>query len=242
MKIFCFEGKIQYFYRTRLRSLPSVNLRTLLGLKFLRVITMAHILLLRHAHRLDFIQPEWFNTATYPYDPPLSARGWQQILELTPQLLHLPINRLYSSPYLRALQTAYPLSRAWNLKIEIETGLREWLHPEWSPSLPETWPLANKMAQVQGIDINYESKFKPQYPESIAALAARATQVATTLINAPDCIAIVTHRHTMSSIITALMGSAESIPELLPTTGIILQSSDRSLGSWQIDQVFKPAS
>jgi broad specificity phosphatase PhoE len=240
-KIFCFEGKIQYFYRTRLRSFTSVNLRTLLVLKFLLVIVMAHVLLLRHSHRLDFIQPQWFETATYPYDPPLSAWGWQQILELTPQLLHLPIDQLYSSPYLRALQTAYPLSRAWNLKICIENGLREWLHPEWSPSLPATLPLADKMAQVPGIDVNYRASLDPLYPELIAALEHRATQVAERLVvNASGCIAIVTHRHTMSSILAALMGDQKIMPELLPATGIFLQSEARSLGSWQISQVFRP--
>jgi broad specificity phosphatase PhoE len=202
---------------------------------------MAHVLLLRHAHRLDFVQPEWFNTAAYPFDPPLSARGWQQILELTPKLLHLPFDRLYSSPYLRALQTAYPLSRAWDLKICIEGGLREWLNPEWSPSLPQTWPLANKMAQVPGIDVNYVGSFNPQYPESIAALNARAIQVTEQLIvNTPDRTVIVAHRHTLSSMLTALGVEPELLPELLPATGIVLQSSDRSLGSWQISEVLSP--
>jgi broad specificity phosphatase PhoE len=187
------------------------------------------------------VQPEWFNTAAYPFDPPLSARGWQQILELTPKLLHLPIDHLYSSPYLRALQSAYPLCRAWDLKICIEFGLREWLHPEWSPSLPLTQPLGTKMAQVPGIDVNYMGSFDPQYPESITALNARAVQVSEQLIvNAPGCVAIVAHRHSLSSMLTALGGGTLEQPELLPATGILLQSSNRSLGSWQITEIFTP--
>jgi broad specificity phosphatase PhoE len=202
---------------------------------------MAHVLLLRHAHRLDFVQPEWFNTAAYPFDPPLSAWGWQQILELTPKLLHLPFDHLYSSPYLRALQTAYPLSRAWDLKICVEGGLREWLHPEWSPSLPQTWPLANKVSQVPSINVNYVGCFNPQYPESIAALNSRAIQVTEQLIvNAPGCTAIVAHRHTLSSMLTALGVKPEMLPELLPATGIVLRSSNRSLGSWQVSEVLSP--
>jgi broad specificity phosphatase PhoE len=203
------------------------------------MITMAHALLLRHAHRLDFIQPEWFNTAPYPFDPPLSALGWQQILELTPQLSHLPIDHLYSSPYLRALQTAYPLSRAWDLKICMESGLREWLHPDWSPSLPATWPIATKMVQVPGIDFSYVESYAPQYPELVTDLDVRGAQVAEQLIvNAPGYPAIVTHRHSLSSMLTALVGKQELLPELLPATGIVLKSSDRSLGSWQVQEVW----
>jgi broad specificity phosphatase PhoE len=201
---------------------------------------MDRLFLLRHAHRLDFVQPEWFDTAAYPFDPPLSALGWQQILELTPKLLHLPIDRLYCSPYLRALQTAYPLSRVWNLKICVEFGLREWLHPEWSPSLPETLPLAAKMAQVRGIDVNYVGCCAPEYPESIAALNIRATKVTKELIvNASGCIAIVAHRHSLSSMLAVLCSDPES-PELLPATGIVLESADRSAGSWHITEVFRP--
>ncbi|MGK7892391.1 MAG: histidine phosphatase family protein, partial [Xenococcus sp. (in: cyanobacteria)] len=29
----------------------------------------------RHGNRLDFVNPEWFNTATRRYDPPLSEDG-----------------------------------------------------------------------------------------------------------------------------------------------------------------------
>jgi hypothetical protein len=32
----------------------------------------------RHGNRLDFVNPEWFNTAERPYDPPLSEDGIEQ--------------------------------------------------------------------------------------------------------------------------------------------------------------------
>jgi broad specificity phosphatase PhoE len=210
-------------------------------------------LLIRHAHRLDFIQPEWFETAAYPYDPPLSALGWQQALELTPKLLHLPItygasgaiDRIFTSPYLRTLQTAYPIAsginrvrRGLGLKLCIENGLREWLHPDWSPALPETLPLAEKILQVPLIDLGYTGILEPQYPETLEAVNIRSQQVAEKIVGLADsCVAIVAHKHTLSGMLTALLPANCVIPEFLPAMALILTSGDRSMGSWQITEI-----
>jgi broad specificity phosphatase PhoE len=206
---------------------------------------MPTILLIRHAHRLDFIQPEWFETAAYPYDPPLSALGWQQTLELAPKLLHLPIDRIFTSPYLRTLQTAYPIASGINrvrcglgLKLCIENGLREWLHPDWSPTLPETLPLAEKILQVPLIDVKYTGIFEPQYPETLEAVNIRSQQVAEKIVGLSDrCVAIVAHKHTLSGMLTALLPGNSEIPEFLPAMALVLTSGDRSMGSWQITEI-----
>lgn len=207
---------------------------------------MPTILLVRHAHRLDFVQPEWFETAAYPYDPPLSALGWQQALELAPKLLHLPIDHILASPYLRALQTAYPIASGLNkircgleVRIRIENGLREWLHPDWSPTLPQTLPPAEKIRQVPLIDLSYTGTFTPQYPETPAALHIRSQQVAEEIVKLADgCVAIVAHKHTLSGMLTALLPADSKIPEFLPAMALVLTSSDRSRRSWQITDIF----
>jgi broad specificity phosphatase PhoE len=214
---------------------------------------MPTLLLIRHAHRLDFIQPEWFETAAYPYDPPLSALGWQQTLELTPKLLHLPItygasgiiDRIFTSPYLRTLQTAYPIASGINrvrrgvgLKLCIENGLREWLHPDWSPTLPETLPLAEKILQVPLIDLEYVGIMEPQYPETLVALNIRSQKVAEKIVGLADrCVAIVAHKHTLSGMLAALLPANSTIPEFLPAMVLVLTSGDRSMGSWQITEI-----
>jgi broad specificity phosphatase PhoE len=205
---------------------------------------MPTILLIRHAHRLDFVQPQWFDTAAYPYDPPLSALGWQQTLELTPRLLHLPIEQIFTSPYLRTLQTAYPIASGLNksagckVKLCIESGLREWLHPDWSPALPETLPLAEKMLQVPLIDLEYEGIFNPQYPETLEALNIRSQQVAKKLIRLSDrCIAIVAHKYTLLGMLISLLPADSAFPEILPAMALVLTSRDRSMGSWQIQEI-----
>jgi broad specificity phosphatase PhoE len=206
---------------------------------------MPTLLLIRHAHRLDFIQPEWFETAAYPYDPPLSALGWQQALELAPKLLHLPIERIFTSPYLRTLQTAYPIAAGLNrvrqglgLKLCIENGLREWLHPDWSPTLPETLPLAEKIFQVPPIDLEYIGIFEPHYPETLAAVNIRSQQVVEKIVEISDgCVAIVAHKHTLSGMLTALLPANSEILEFLPAMALVLTSGDRSMGSWQITEI-----
>ena len=206
---------------------------------------MPTLLLIRHAHRLDFIQPQWFETAAYPYDPPLSALGWQQALELAPKLLHLPIDHIFTSPYLRTLQTAYPIASGINrirhgltVKLCIENGLREWLHPDWSPTLPETLPLKEKMLQVPLIDSEYVGIFEPQYPETLVALNIRSQQVAAKLVGLADrCVAIVAHKNTLSSMLTALLLADVKFPEIVPAMALVLTSRDRSMGSWQITEI-----
>lgn len=41
----------------------------------------------RHGNRLDFVNPEWFNTAERPYDPPLSEDGIVQAKQLGQRLV-----------------------------------------------------------------------------------------------------------------------------------------------------------
>jgi broad specificity phosphatase PhoE len=206
---------------------------------------MPTLLLIRHAHRLDFIQPEWFETAAYPYDPPLSALGWQQALELAPKLLHLPIERIFTSPYLRTLQTAYPIAAGINrvrhglgLKMCIENGLREWLHPDWSPTLPETLPLAEKILQIPLIDQEYIGILEPQYPETLEALNIRSQLAVEKIVKLTDeCVAIIAHKHTLSGMLTALLPPNSEIPEFLPAMALVLTSGDRSMGSWRITEI-----
>ncbi len=207
---------------------------------------MPTILLIRHAHRLDFIQPEWFETAAYPYDPPLSALGWQQALELAPKLLHLPIDSIFTSPYLRTLQTAYPIAcginkarRGAGLKLQMESGLREWLHPDWSPTLPATLPLREKALQVPLIDLEYIEIFEPEYPETLAAVNIRSQRVVEKIVGfSNECVAIVAHKHTLSGMLAALLPANSTIPEFLPAMALVLTSGSRSMGSWQITGIF----
>ena len=197
-----------------------------------------NIWLVRHAHRLDFIQPEWFETAPLPYDPPLSALGWQQSLELVAKLQNSHIQQIFTSPYLRTIQTAYPIARSLGLSIQVEEGLREWLHPEWSSSLPETLPIEILARRGIPIDLGYQSQILPVYFESIDQLLARAATAIYTIVgSSQDSVLIVAHKHLLLGMVAALTGQAGMVhqSEFAAAAVLVLKAPQRAGNPWKID-------
>jgi 2,3-bisphosphoglycerate-dependent phosphoglycerate mutase len=76
---------------------------------------MHNLYLVRHAHA------EW----SQDENRPLSDQGFLDAERVANVLIEFPIIKIYSSPYLRAQQTIYPLSIRLNIKVEIEPDLRE---------------------------------------------------------------------------------------------------------------------
>ncbi|BAL97958.1 histidine phosphatase family protein [Rubrivivax gelatinosus] len=58
-------------------------------------------------------------------DVPLNATGRLQAERLAERLAPEPVDALYASDLVRAMQTAQPLARAWKLDTRPEPGLRE---------------------------------------------------------------------------------------------------------------------
>jgi broad specificity phosphatase PhoE len=196
-----------------------------------------NIWLVRHAHRLDFVQPEWFETAPLPYDPPLSALGWQQSLELVAKLQNSHIQKIFTSPYLRTIQTAYPIAQSLGLSIQVEEGLREWLHPEWSLSLPETLPI--EILEMQGlpIDLGYQSQVSPTYSETIDQLLARANVVIRNIIHLSQySVLIVAHKHVLLGMVAALTGRAAMVQESeFAAAAVLVLTAPQCVGEpWEI--------
>lgn len=79
------------------------------------------LLLIRHGLPLHVEK-----TDGAPADPPLSDIGREQAERMARWLEHERIDRLYSSPLQRAVETAQPLARLKNLTVEIEGGVAEY--------------------------------------------------------------------------------------------------------------------
>ena len=58
-------------------------------------------------------------------DRPLSPNGWKQAELLASRLQALDVSGLYSSPYVRCVQTLQPLADRLDREIEIDTRLSE---------------------------------------------------------------------------------------------------------------------
>jgi broad specificity phosphatase PhoE len=197
---------------------------------------MRKIWLVRHGQRLDFVRPEWFLTAPYPYDPPLSALGIYQALALVQQLPAQGIGQLLCSPHLRALQTAQPLAQALQLEINVEFGLREWLHPDWSDRLPILLPPTENLVPIK-TSAHYQSLIQPQYPETESDLVARADRlVAEIILSLATDVVIVAHKHILLSAISILNGSDWSAFALEPASVVLLGSTEHTKGSWNVLQ------
>lgn len=77
----------------------------------------------RHGESEANILREFSNTGTRH---PLTARGVDQALQLARVLQGVKVDFLYSSPVLRALQTAMILGRTWGVEVQVTEALREW--------------------------------------------------------------------------------------------------------------------
>jgi broad specificity phosphatase PhoE len=183
---------------------------------------MQTLWLVRHAHRLDFIQPEWFDTAVYRYDPPLSDEGFDRSISLAQQFSQVRIDRIYTSPFLRTIQTADPLARLLQLPIQLEWGLCEWLCQDWTSGFPETTPMEDLRRCYPNIDATYKSLVLPCYPETVAELDARIAMIADKLIqcNGENILAIA-HKGSVLGIAAALTGDEAWKTDDLACSGVI---------------------
>ena len=130
----------------------------------------------RHGNRIDFVNPEWFNTAERPYDPHLSDDGILKAQKLANHLIGKNITQIFASPFLRTVQTANEIAKVLDLDIKLDWGLCEWLNHEWMPAMPETLSLEELVQSYSRIDLSYHEG-TPQYPETWKACMKRTGEV-----------------------------------------------------------------
>lgn len=162
--------------------------------------------LARHGNRLDFVRPEWFDSAKRRYDPPLSEDGLIQAQQLAQRLRSANIKHIFSSPFLRAIQTANEVAKVLDLPIQIEKGLGEWLNPDWMTEMPETHPQEELTDIYPRIDWSYISQIVPEYPESEEKGRQRMQQTAFRLLdNYREDILLVGHAASILGITLGLI-------------------------------------
>ena len=124
-----------------------------------------HLYFIRHGQREDFEDPTWPQRAERPYDTPLSKTGFRQAEDVGQTLKGQGISVLYSSPFLRALQTADPIAAALDLPIRLEPSFAEWLNPVWFNTAPELPDARAARALFPRVDPQYEPIGQAVYPE-----------------------------------------------------------------------------
>lgn len=169
----------------------------------------------RHGNRLDFVNPEWFNTAKRPYDPPLSEDGAIQAQQLGKRLVGLGIKQIFASPFLRTVQTANYVADLLDLPIKLESGLSEWLNPAWMLSSPERHSLAELRQLFPRIDSSYTSRVIAEYPETLFDVNKRTAQTALHLTGEfADDMLFIGHG---ASVVGATWGLVDGTPNVQAT-------------------------
>ena len=91
-----------------------------------------------------------------PLDPPLTPKGLRQSRQLAELLAsEPPIDAIFCSPWLRALQTIAPLANARGLPIRVERGFGEYLPEQWPVSPVSFSPLQLRACATVTAGLNF---------------------------------------------------------------------------------------
>ena len=192
---------------------------------------MRTIWIVRHMHRQDTGNPHWRTQATYPDDPDLSPQGHEQAQRLGQFFENHPLDHIFSSPFLRAISTAWPVAQRQQLPIKLENGLGEFLNIETFPTPPQRHDRTTIAQRFPLIDPDYQSRLTPVFPEEDLAAIARASQVAAQLIQEfPGNILMVGHG---ASVWGATWGILPDHPEIQCDLGAIIEIRQTPTG-WEL--------
>ena len=111
---------------------------------------------------------------------PLTKTGLDKSEELIKDLEKLDINIIYSSPFIRALQTIHPFVKKNNKKIKLEYGLSELQCQEIIPKKSYQVRLPEYMCELFNYDSNYTEKITPEeiiYPENQKNIIKRVKDI-----------------------------------------------------------------
>ena len=132
---------------------------------------------------------------------PLTKDGLENSEKLIELLKELDINIIFSSPFIRTLQTINPYAKFKNLKINIDYGLSELQHPDLIPPNSYQVTLPKYIAKDFNYNPNYETTMMPtkfSYPEEEKDMMKRIktilTKILTNYTNLNENIIIVTHQ------------------------------------------------
>jgi broad specificity phosphatase PhoE len=132
---------------------------------------------------------------------PLTEQGLLNSVELKDILKNLNINKIFSSPFIRTLQTIYPYSKYAEIPINIDYSLAEIQLPDLIPPNSYQVQLPKYIAEKFNYNPEYTSEINPveyKYPETSKDLYKRAKKILKKIISnnalSDDNIIIVTHQ------------------------------------------------
>lgn len=142
---------------------------------------------------------------------PLTKTGLDNSLKLINKCDELHINHIYSSPYIRTLQTIYPYAKAKGLNIKLDYSLSEINDSNIIPKNSHGIILPEYLAKSFLYDSSYKSTIQPEevkYPETFKEVSLRAKNFLKNLIinhnKTDDKVLIVTHQIVCDAILSVV--------------------------------------
>ncbi len=166
----------------------------------------------RHGARLDVSDPEWLKTAGRQHDTPISPEGVIEAQNVGSRLAPEKIDHIFSSPFLRAVETAHCCAEMLGLPIKIENGLAECFFTKWFPYCPDFIPTSELIQQFPRVDNSYGSVENPVYPETNEEMMARTRRAIEAIIRShPGNLLLVGHGGSGGGLVVALAGEGAAI-------------------------------
>lgn len=110
----------------------------------------------RHGQSVANLLHEFSNSGV---KHPLTETGQEQACQLALSFSGLPIEQIYASPVLRAVQTAQVLSNTLNAPLEITEALREWSVGTYEGTTDSVgWEMHRQVQRDWFFEHKYESK------------------------------------------------------------------------------------
>jgi broad specificity phosphatase PhoE len=183
----------------------------------------------RHGIRIDQVDPTW--RSRNGHDPHLAEAGVQQARETGERLRGEGIEHIFSSPFLRAVETAHHIAEALDLPIHVEQGLCEWLNPRWFSRMPETTPVKAMARRFPRLVVQDAPVVRPRYPETAEEAFVRAGRAARLLAQKHSGnLLLVGHGHSVVGMSWGLLADRPKIyAELCALIAI-----ERQNGAWRL--------
>ena len=169
------------------------------------------IFILRHEDR----------TQDATFFSPLTELGLEKSNELIELLKELNINKIYSSPFIRTLQTIYPYTKYMNYKINLDYSLAELQHPDLIPPNSYQVTIPTYIANSFNYNKGYTSLMSPidyEYPENINSLDKRVKNFLERILknhsSSDDSVLLVTHQGVCNTILN-IIGNSKDRKELI---------------------------
>ena len=154
---------------------------------------------------------------------PLTENGLANAKDLIGKLKEVNIDLIFSSPFIRTLQTVYPYAKESNLKINLEYGLSELHHSDIIPAKAVGISLPEYLAETFGYESSYKTIVKPtdiKYPETNKHVVQRVKRVLKDIISKyfeTNCaIVLVSHQSICNAILQIVNKESDKFKGKLP--------------------------